>query len=145
MTNFLKLTGSFSINLYFLHMKFHEKIFTTIKIIQLWILAILAHLKSYLKMYSTVWNKHAACLFEFHKFFLPTCPYFRLHVYLISRIFPSYMFIPSYMFFALIYCWVSWNFCHYTTIWTPIEYITKCYSCSIKNIVWLPLCLNSNT
>ena len=36
MTNFLKLTGSFWINLYFLNMKFHEKIFTTIKVIQLW-------------------------------------------------------------------------------------------------------------
>ena len=36
MTNFLKLTGSFWINLYFLNMKFHEKIFTTIIIIQLW-------------------------------------------------------------------------------------------------------------
>ena len=36
MTNFLKLTGSFWFNLYFLNMKFHEKIFTTIKVIQLW-------------------------------------------------------------------------------------------------------------
>ena len=36
MTNFLKLTGSFGINLYSLNMKFHEKIFTTIIIIQLW-------------------------------------------------------------------------------------------------------------
>ena len=36
LTNFLKLTGSFWINLYFLNMKFHEKIFTTIKVIQLW-------------------------------------------------------------------------------------------------------------
>ena len=36
MTNFLKLTGSFWINSYFLNMKFHEKIFTTIKVIQLW-------------------------------------------------------------------------------------------------------------
>ena len=36
MTNFLKLTGSFWINLYFLNIKFHEKIFTTVKIIQLW-------------------------------------------------------------------------------------------------------------
>ena len=36
MTNFLKLTGSFWITSYFLNMKFHEKIFTTIKVIQLW-------------------------------------------------------------------------------------------------------------
>ena len=36
LTNFLKLTGSFGINLYSLNMKFHEKIFTTIIIIQLW-------------------------------------------------------------------------------------------------------------
>ena len=36
MTNFLKLTGSFGIKLYSLNMKFHEKIFTTIIIIQLW-------------------------------------------------------------------------------------------------------------
>ena len=36
LTNFLKLTGSFGINLHSLNMKFHEKIFTTIIIIQLW-------------------------------------------------------------------------------------------------------------
>ena len=36
LTNFLKLTGSFGINLYSLDMQFHEKIFTTIIIIQLW-------------------------------------------------------------------------------------------------------------
>ena len=34
--NFLKLTVSHGINLQFLNMKFQEKIFTTIKIIQLW-------------------------------------------------------------------------------------------------------------
>ena len=36
MKNFLKLTVSHGINLQFLNMKFQEKIFTTIKIIQLW-------------------------------------------------------------------------------------------------------------